>query len=110
MSSIVAFAVVLPSILYFFTSVIQTLVTLKKLKESQKDEVWETATKLLCKTNEQADATDFAMLYNELKYFKAHPEWTIEKGSLRSVMMSDSENTTTGRSLEQTKASIELHE
>lgn len=44
---------------------------IKKNIEISKDEIWETATKILCNSNSSMkDSDDFARLYEELKFFK----------------------------------------
>lgn len=63
--------VLIPSILSLCISGIYAYIALKKVKEPPKDEIWETATKILCNSNSSMkDADDFAFLYEELKFFK----------------------------------------
>ena len=71
MNLVTAIVVLLPSCLSLCVSGVYAYIALKKAKEPPKDEVWETATKLLCsRTGGMADADDFAALYEELKFFK----------------------------------------
>lgn len=63
--------VLVPSVLSLCVSGIYAFIALKKAKEPPKDEIWETATKLLCASNSGLkDADDFAELYEQLKFFK----------------------------------------
>lgn len=62
--------VLIPTILSLCTSGIYAYIALKKAKEPPKDEIWETATKILCNSDSMKDADDFALLYEELKFFK----------------------------------------
>lgn len=70
MDILTAIAILVPSTLSLITSMIYAYIALKKLKEPSKDEIWETATKLLCNSNSSKDADDFAILYEELRLFK----------------------------------------
>ena len=71
MDTITAIVVLIPSILSLCVSGIYAYIALKKAKEPPKDEIWETATKLLCANgSSQIDADDFAELYEQLKLFK----------------------------------------
>lgn len=62
--------VLIPSILSLCISGIYAYIALKKAKEPPKDEIWETATKILCSGNPMQQGDDFAILYEELKLFK----------------------------------------
>lgn len=62
--------VLIPTILSLCTSGIYAYIALKKAKEPPKDEIWETATKILCSSSSMKNADDFAFLYEELKFFK----------------------------------------
>lgn len=75
MDKLTAVVVLLPSILSTATACVYTYIAWKKSKEPPKDEIWETALKLMCsKDNSYSTADDFANLYRELKFFKEHPE------------------------------------
>lgn len=70
-----ALAIIVPGALSLTSSIIYAYIALKKAKESPKDEVWETALKLICSTDDcYSAADDFASLYLQLKFFKEHPE------------------------------------
>lgn len=70
------FIVVIASISTIMSSCISLLyayIAYKKSKEPPKDEIWETATKILCSresTNMDKNADEFALLYESLKLFK----------------------------------------
>lgn len=52
-------------------SLIYAYIAYKKAKEPPKDEIWETATKILCNSNSaDKNADEFAMIYESLKLFK----------------------------------------
>lgn len=52
-------------------SLIYAYIAYKKSKEPPKDEIWETATKILCNSNSaDRNADEFAMIYESLKLFK----------------------------------------
>lgn len=70
MDTLTAIVVLIPSTLSLFTSAIYAYIALKKAKEPPKDEIWETATKILCNRDSMKEADDFAFLYEELKLFK----------------------------------------
>ena len=71
MDILTAIVVLIPSALSLFTSAIYAYIALKKAKEPPKDEIWETATKILCNSDSSMkDSDDFARLYEELKFFK----------------------------------------
>lgn len=69
--------VLIPSILSLITSGIYAYIALKKAKEPPKDEIWETALRLMCAGHsEYSAADDFVKTYRELKFFKDHPNET----------------------------------
>lgn len=71
MDVLTAIVILIPSTLSLFTSAIYAHIALKKAKELPKDEIWETATRILCNSNSpMKDSDDFARLYEELKFFK----------------------------------------
>lgn len=72
MDILTTIVVLIPSVLSVFVSGIYAYIALKKANEPPKDEIWETATKILCSsdTSPQFSADDFAFLYEELKFFK----------------------------------------
>lgn len=82
---ILALAVV-PSILSCGISVFYAYLAYKKTKEKPKDEVWETATKILCAQGGIPGSDDFAELYLELKFFKENPELCQQHRTIRKAM------------------------
>lgn len=59
------------SILSSCISLMYAYIAYKKSKEPPKDEIWETATKILCSSESiDKNADEFAMLYESLKLFK----------------------------------------
>ena len=70
MDTLTFLVVLIPSTLSLCTSGIYAYIALKKAKEPPKDEIWETATKILCNSDSTKDADDFAFLYEELKFFR----------------------------------------
>lgn len=63
--------VLVPSVLSLLVSGIYAYIALKKANEPPKDEVWETATKMICASSAPGgDADEFADLYEQLKLFK----------------------------------------
>lgn len=67
--------IIIPSILSLCVSGIYAYIALRKAREPQKDEIWETALKLMCAKDDcYSSADDFVKLYRELKFFKDHPE------------------------------------
>ncbi len=63
--------VLVPCVLSLCVSLIHAYIDLKKIKEPPKDEIWETATKLVSSSPPGAGAADdFAEIYMELKFFK----------------------------------------
>lgn len=70
-----ALAVTIPSTLSLVTSLIYAVIVIKKAKEPPRDEVWETALRLMCSKDDcYSSADDFASLYLQLKFFKDQPE------------------------------------
>lgn len=61
-----------PSILSVCVSGVYAYVALRKLQKPPKDEIWETATKLVSPSSVASGmgADDFAQIYMELKFFK----------------------------------------
>lgn len=75
MNLLTALAVIIPSTLSLITSMIYAYIALKKSKEAPKDEVWETALRIMCSKDDcYSSADEFANLYLQLKFFKEHPE------------------------------------
>ena len=75
MNLLTALAVTIPSTLSLIASMIYAYIALKKSKEAPKDEVWETALRLMCSKDDcYSSADEFANLYLQLKFFKEHPE------------------------------------
>ena len=71
MNVLTTLAIVIPSALSLITSLIYACIALKKAKEPPKDEIWETATKLICNGNNPIlGADEFADIYEQLKFFK----------------------------------------
>ena len=71
MNVLTAIIVLIPSVLSLCISGIYAYIALKQLKEPPKDEIWETATKILCNSNSpMKGADDFADLYEQLKLFR----------------------------------------
>ena len=67
--------VLIPSVLSLCVSGIYAYIALKKAKEPQKDEIWETTIKLFCSRNQDyIDTDEFVRVYEELWLFKNHPE------------------------------------
>lgn len=66
--------VLIPSVLSLCVAGIYAYIALKKAKEPQKDEIWETATRIMCSSGQSAYADEFIELYVQLKFFKDHPD------------------------------------
>lgn len=63
--------VLIPSVLSSCISLLYAYIAYKRTKEPPKDEIWETATKILCNSDSSTkDADEFAALYEQLKLFK----------------------------------------
>lgn len=75
MDLLTALAITIPSTLSLIVSLIYAYIALKKASEPPKDEVWETALRLMCSKDDcYSSADDFANLYLQLKFFKEQPE------------------------------------
>lgn len=71
MDLLTTITVVAPTTLSLCISGIYAYIALKKAKEPPKDEIWETATKIICNSQlSRISGDDFANLYEELKLFK----------------------------------------
>lgn len=70
MNTLAVIIALISSIFSSCVSLIYAYIAYKKSKEPPKDEIWETATKILCSSNSMKEADDFAFLYEELKFFK----------------------------------------
>ena len=66
--------VLIPSVLSLCVSGIYAYIALKKAKEPQKDEIWETATRIMCSSGQSTYADEFIELYVQLKFFKEHQD------------------------------------
>lgn len=63
--------VLLPSVLSSIISLLYAYIAYKKSKEPPKDEIWETATRILCsRDTSDKNADEFALIYESLKMFK----------------------------------------
>lgn len=88
MELITAIAVIVPNVLSFCVSGIYAYIAFQKAKEPPKDEVWETALKLLCSDNTSMKTSDdFARLYEELAFFKEHRGEINRTSTIRSAML-----------------------
>ena len=67
--TIIIFALI-SSALSSCISLFYAYIAYKKTKDPPKDEIWETATKILCSGDSMKQGDDFAILYEELKLFK----------------------------------------
>lgn len=75
MDFISAIIILVPSVLSLCVSGIYAYIALKKAKEPQKDDVWETTVKLFCSLGQDyIDTDEFVRVYEELWLFKNHPE------------------------------------
>lgn len=70
MNTLAVVIALLSSIFSSCISLMYAYIAFKKSKEPPKDEIWETATKILCSSDSMKQADDFAFLYEELKFFK----------------------------------------
>jgi hypothetical protein len=66
--------VLVPSVLSLCISGIYAYIALKKVKEPPKDEIWETATRIMCSSGQSTYADEFIELYVQLKFFKEHQD------------------------------------
>lgn len=72
MNLLTAILVSVPGVVSLVISCIYAYI---KLKEPPKDDVWETAVRLMCaRPDDYLCADNFARLYAALKFFKEHPE------------------------------------
>lgn len=78
--------VLIPNVLSSGIAIFYAYLAYKKSKEPPKDEVWETATKILCSRGGTVYSDDFVELYSELKFFKEHPELDYSSGNIESTM------------------------
>lgn len=86
MDTLTIILAVVPSVLSCALSVFYAYLQYKKSKEPVKDEVWETATKIICSNGGSVYSDDFAELYLELKFFKEHPELVQQHNTIRNAM------------------------
>ena len=86
MDSLLMLLTLIPSILSCCVSVFYAYLQYKKTKEQPKDEVWETATKIICSNGGNVYSDDFAELYMELKFFKEHPDLVQQHHTIRNAM------------------------
>ena len=106
MNLLTTIVVVIPSVLSLCVSGIYAYIALKKAKESPKDEIWETTTKLLCASeNSLKDGDDFAYLYEQLKIFKENG-CTIEGLETLSFAVSEKRRKGLKQSGESSKPSL----
>lgn len=70
MDTALVIVAVASSVTSCIVSCIHAWIAYKKSKEPPKDEIWETATRLVCANGQGADADEFAETYEELKLFK----------------------------------------
>lgn len=74
MNIFLVLAVAVPGVLSTVVSGIYAYVALKKAKEPPKDPAWETATAIICRDLQVANADDFARLYLQLKFLHDYPD------------------------------------
>lgn len=86
MDYLTAIVVLVPTVLNLCVSGIYAYIALRKAKEPPKDEIWETATKMVCSSGSPSDADDFAQIYEELKWFKQNGCSLGQKHSLLSAV------------------------
>jgi hypothetical protein len=70
MDTKILIAILIPSILSTVVSLISIYINYKKAKEPKRDELWETALKLVQVNNSGNAISDFIEYYQKLKYFK----------------------------------------
>lgn len=80
MSILTAIVILVPSILGFVTSMTYAYLGYKRLKERDKDEIWETVTRIICANGQEIGGDEFADLYEELKAFKKS-DCSLPKGA-----------------------------
>lgn len=101
--------VLIPSVLSLITSGIYAYIALKKAKEPPKDEVWETALRLMCAGHsEYSAADDFVKTYRELKFFKDHPNETTRFLTLEETMTEYAKTSHPSRGLQPEKHQAEI--
>lgn len=86
MDTLTLLLALIPSFLSCAISVFYAYLEYKKSKEPPKDEVWETATKIICANGGNVYSDDFAELYLELKFFKENPEYVQQHNTIRNAM------------------------
>lgn len=86
MDTLTFLLVLIPSVLSCGISIFHAYLAYRKSKEPPKDEVWETATKIICSRDGVIEADDFAELYSELKFFKEHPDLNYDFTNIETVM------------------------
>ena len=86
MDNLAIILAVVPSVLSCALSIFYAYLQYKKSKEPPKDEVWETATKIICANGGNVYSDDFAELYLELKFFKENPEFVQQHKTIRNAM------------------------
>lgn len=91
MDSIVTLIALLASALSLCTSGVYAYIALKKSKEPPKDEIWETAVRLVCARGEYSSSADeFVEVYRGLKLFKEHPEKLAEHVTIEAALLAES--------------------
>lgn len=77
----------LPGVISLAVSCVYAYIAFKKSKEPPKDEIWETTLRLLSiEPNALNIADDFVKTYEELKFFKEHPEFCQDKLCLEQAL------------------------
>lgn len=73
MERLIVIAALISSVMSSCISLLYAYIAYKKSKEPPKDEIWETATKILCSRESNdidKNADEFALIYESLKLFK----------------------------------------
>lgn len=70
MERLIVIAALISSVMSSCISLLYAYIAYKKSKEPPNDEIWETATKIICSDGGMKDSDGFARLYEELKFFK----------------------------------------
>lgn len=70
MERLIVIAALISSVMSSCISLLYAYIGYKKSKEPPNDEIWETATKIICSDGGMKDSDEFARLYEELKFFK----------------------------------------
>lgn len=86
MDAFILLLALIPSFLSCAISVFYAYIEYKKSKEPPKDEIWETATNIICSNGGDACSDDFAELYLELKFFKDNPDLVQQHNTIRQAM------------------------